>query len=46
MSFAGHVMIELIEQHNDVPSVYRNIAEKRGYGFHHWGVATADLTEM
>ena len=43
MSFAGHMMIELIEQHNDVPSVYRDIAERQGYGFHHWGVATRDF---
>ena len=43
MSFAGHMMIELIQQHNDVPSVYRDIAEKRGYGFHHWGFATANF---
>ncbi|HUN57649.1 MAG TPA: VOC family protein [Candidatus Binataceae bacterium] len=43
MSFAGHMMIELIEQHNDVPSVYREISENRGYGFHHWGIATADF---
>jgi hypothetical protein len=41
MSFAGHMMIELIEQHNDAPSVYRETIERRGYGFHHWGVATS-----
>ena len=40
MSFAGHMMIELIQQHNDAPSVYKETIEKRGYGFHHWGVAT------
>ena len=40
MSFAGHMMIELIQQHNDVPSVYRDISDARGYGFHHWGVAS------
>ena len=39
MSFAGHMNIELI-QPNDAPSVYREIVEKRGYGFHHWGVET------
>jgi len=43
MSFAGHMMIELIQQHNDVPSVYRDIVDRRGYGFHHWGVASADF---
>jgi hypothetical protein len=40
MSFAGHMMVELIEQHNDAPSVYRETIDKRGYGFHHFGVAT------
>jgi Glyoxalase/Bleomycin resistance protein/Dioxygenase superfamily len=40
MSFAGHMMIELIQQHNDAPSVYKETIDKRGYGFHHWGVAT------
>ena len=43
MSSAGHMMIELIQQLNDAPSVYRDIVEKRGYGFHHWGVATTNF---
>ena len=40
MGFAGSTMFELIQQHNDVPSVYRETIQKRGYGFHHWGFAT------
>jgi hypothetical protein len=40
MSFAGHMNIELIQPNNDAPSVYREVVERRGYGFHHWGVAT------
>lgn len=43
MSFAGHMNIELIQQVNSAPSVYREVIEKRGYGFHHFGVATADF---
>ncbi len=43
MSFAGHMMIELIQQHNDAPSVYRETIGKRGFGFHHWGVATSNF---
>lgn len=39
-SWAGHVMIELIFQHDDKPSVYRETVEKRGYGFHHWAIGT------
>lgn len=40
MVFAGSTMFELIQQHNDVPSVYREVVAKRGYGFHHWGFVT------
>ena len=40
MSFAGHMNIELIQAKNDAPSVYREVIERRGHGFHHWGVAT------
>lgn len=41
--FSGSMCIELIEQINDVPSVYRDAIEARGYGFHHWAVSTADF---
>jgi hypothetical protein len=40
MSFAGHMMIELIQPNNHAPSVYRETIDKRGYGFHHWGLAS------
>ena len=40
MSFAGHMNVELIQTKNQAPSVYRELIERRGYGFHHWGVAT------
>jgi hypothetical protein len=40
MAFAGHMNIELIQPNNDAPSVYREIIDARGYGFHHWGCAT------
>lgn len=43
MSFAGHMMIELIQPNNHAPSVYRETIEKRGYGFHHWGVGSKDF---
>jgi hypothetical protein len=43
MSFAGHMMIELIQPNNNAPSVYREAIEKRGYGFHHWGIASKDF---
>jgi hypothetical protein len=43
MSFAGHMNIELIQPNDAHPSVYRELIDKSGYGFHHWGVATADF---
>lgn len=42
-AFSGHAMIELIEQHDNAPSVFLERIEATGYGFHHWGVASADL---
>jgi hypothetical protein len=43
MSFAGHMNVELIQPNNDAPSVYREVLETRGPGFHHFGVATANF---
>jgi Glyoxalase/Bleomycin resistance protein/Dioxygenase superfamily len=43
MSFAGHMMIELIQPNNQAPSVYQDVIDKRGYGFHHWGVGSKDF---
>jgi hypothetical protein len=45
MSFAGHMNVELIQQVNTAPSVYREVIEKRGYGFHHFGVATRNFEQ-
>jgi hypothetical protein len=39
-AFAGHAMIELIEQHDDSPSVYHEGVGPRRYGFHHWAILT------
>lgn len=43
MGFSGHIQIELIQQNNDAPSVFRELIDKRGHGFHHWGVACKDF---
>ena len=43
MSFAGHMNIELIQTNDDHPSVYKELIDSRGYGFHHWGIASADF---
>jgi len=43
MSFAGHMNIELIQPKDDRPSVYRDLIERRGYGFHHIGIGVEDV---
>jgi len=43
MSFSGHMNIELLQPNDSAPSVYREHIERRGYGFHHWGIATRDF---
>lgn len=43
MSFAGHMNVELIQPNDDEPSVYREMIDARGYGFHHFGVASDDV---
>lgn len=42
IGFSGHMMFELIEP-NDTPSVYQEIIQKRGHGFHHLGMACSDF---
>jgi len=43
MGFAGHMQIELIQPLDDNPSVYKEVKDRRGYGFHHFGVASSDI---
>lgn len=43
MGFAGHMMIELIQPKDDNPSVYKETIDLRGFGFHHFGIACADV---
>ena len=38
-------MIELIEQHDDSPSVYHEGGGPRRYGFHHWAILTKSFDE-
>jgi hypothetical protein len=42
-AFAGPVMVELIQQHGDDPSVYQETIRARGYGFHHWATIPDDF---
>ena len=43
MAFAGHMMIELIQPRDRQRSVYKETIDQRGYGFHHIGIAVADV---
>jgi hypothetical protein len=40
VAYSGHVMVELIEQHDDKPSVYQETIKTKGYGFHHFGICS------
>jgi Glyoxalase/Bleomycin resistance protein/Dioxygenase superfamily len=35
LSFSGSVQIELIQQHDDTPSVYKELIDRQGEGYHH-----------
>ncbi len=43
LAYSGSMCFELIQQTNNVPSVYTEVIEQRGYGFHHWGISTNDF---
>lgn len=38
LGYSGGVCVELIKQNCDSPSVYRELLDSKGEGFHHWGV--------
>lgn len=43
LGFSGDTMYELIQQHDNAPSVYTGKSGVVEYGFHHWAVATDDV---
>jgi len=45
MGFSGSMCFELIVQHSKSPSVYTDVIEKKGYGFHHWAVSTTTFDD-
>lgn len=40
-AFNGSLFIELIQQHDGTPSVYKEFIDRYGYGLHHFGLAIA-----
>ncbi len=45
LTFAGHIQLELIQPKDDQPSVFKEVIEDRGYGFHHFGRAVTNFEE-
>lgn len=44
LGFSGSMCFELIQQNNwETPSVYNEVQKKRGWGFHHFAVASSDF---
>lgn len=43
MSYSGQMNVELIQQRDATPSVYKELEQRSGFGFHHWGVGTRDF---
>ncbi len=44
VAFAGEAMVELIEQHDQAPSVYQETLKARGgHGFHHWAIGARNF---
>lgn len=44
-AYSGSMMFELIQQNDQLPSVYRETLERSGYGFHHHAVSTRHFDE-
>ena len=40
-AYSGRLFIEVIQQHDDTPSVYKEFIDRHGYGLHHYGLAIA-----
>ncbi|MCB1663028.1 MAG: VOC family protein [Pseudomonadales bacterium] len=45
LGFSGNLCIELIQQNCDSPSVYRELLQRQGPGFHHWGLYSETFDE-
>jgi Glyoxalase/Bleomycin resistance protein/Dioxygenase superfamily len=44
LAYSGELMIELIAQHDNEPSVFQETLKARGaHGFHHWAVGAGDF---
>ncbi len=46
LGFSGTMCVELIKQHDELPSVYKEVLDARGEGFHHWATGHENFDEM
>jgi len=40
-AYSGRLFVEVIQQHCDTPSVYKEFIDRYGYGLHHFGLSIA-----
>jgi catechol 2,3-dioxygenase-like lactoylglutathione lyase family enzyme len=45
LASSGTTTYELIQQHDDLPSVYADTVQKTGYGFHHFAMLVPSIDE-
>lgn len=45
LGYSGDLNIELIEQHDDTPSIYKEQIDSKGYGFHHFARLSANMDQ-
>ena len=45
LGFSGDICIELIQQNCKSPSVFRELLDSKGGGFHHWALFTESIDE-
>jgi hypothetical protein len=45
LAYSGETMVELIQQHDRAPSVFTEVIDSAGYGFHHLAMTVASLDE-
>ncbi len=44
LAYSGELMVELIQQHDQQPSVFQEALKARGaHGFHHWAIGARDF---
>jgi len=43
VAYSGGMAVELIQQNDDGPSAYKDVVSERGYGFHHFALASYDF---